>query len=202
MENVKIKCPWCSSVLSVKLVPGIENKSVNCPVCKHKSPFVEFEKVVAAPPKPATPPARPSGAVNPGGERTIYGGATPANGHATTVLPDAGSANACVGRLEIPSTGEVFPLRPGRNVIGRRASQSGANIQISTSQKMISREHFVIDMQSTASMGNAYIVSLAKEQVNPTFVGTNRLEFKDAVLLNNGDIIRLPGDVVVRFVIS
>lgn len=209
-QVVRIKCPWCSSVLSVKMLPGIENKSVNCPVCKHKSPFTQFQQVTVgstSQPRPQQPQRDDStnygGGIPPlgggapgafGADKTAYG----PSGGGTTELPPL--ADDRIGYLEVPSTGESFRLLPGRNIIGRKAKQSNANIQINTAEKMISREHFVIDVQSSPTKGNVHIISLAKEQVNPTFVGSNRLEYKDALLLNSGDIVRLPGNVVVRFV--
>ena len=45
-DIVKIKCPYCGSVLSVKNQIGIESKSVTCPICKQKSPFMDFKKVI------------------------------------------------------------------------------------------------------------------------------------------------------------
>jgi len=174
--------------------PGIESKSVNCPVCKHKSPFTQFRRVEAGgvvAKKPETPS---------GGNADV--GATQRSaapeGDGNTQLPSWD--NAVEPFVEVLSTGEVFPLRMGRNIIGRRSSASHANIQISTGDRMISREHIVIDVQASFALGNKYIVSLAKEQVNPTYVGQNLLGYRDAILLNNGDIIRLPGNVIVRFV--
>ena len=45
-ELVKIKCPSCGKVFIVKSVPGIENASVTCPVCKRKASFMLYQKVV------------------------------------------------------------------------------------------------------------------------------------------------------------
>ena len=46
-EILKIGCPICGSVLSVKNQPGIESKSVTCPICKNKSLFSAFKKIVS-----------------------------------------------------------------------------------------------------------------------------------------------------------
>ena len=194
-QVIRIKCPWCSAVLSVKMQPGIESKSVNCPVCKQKSPFTQFRKVEAGGGSVVKKPESPAGG-NVGDGQTQRSAAPEGDG--TTQLPEWD--NAVDPFVEVLSTGEIFPLRMGRNIIGRRSSASHANIQIATGERMISREHLVIDVQASFSRGNKYIVSLAKEQVNSTYVGQNLLGYRDAILLNNGDIIRLPGDVVVRFV--
>ncbi len=193
-QVIRIKCPWCSAVLSVRMQPGIESKSVNCPVCKHKSPFTQFRRVEIA------------GGVVKKHESPVSGNADSESARRSVDTESDGSTqlpswdNAVDPYVEILTTGEVFPLRMGRNIIGRRSSASHANIQISTSERMISREHIVIDVQTSFALGNKYIVSLAKEQVNPTYVGQNLLGYRDAILLNNGDIIRLPGNMIIRFV--
>ena len=52
-EIIKIKCPWCNAVLSVKNRPDIETKNVTCPVCKQKSAFTQF--TLLTPPSSAVP---------------------------------------------------------------------------------------------------------------------------------------------------
>lgn len=42
---IKIKCPFDGAVLSVKNQPGIERKSVTCPVCRNKYPFTRYTRV-------------------------------------------------------------------------------------------------------------------------------------------------------------
>ncbi|MBR6980680.1 MAG: hypothetical protein IKH88_12720 [Prevotella sp.] len=41
-EIIKIKCPNCKSVLATKNKPGLEKKSITCPMCKQKNPFNKY----------------------------------------------------------------------------------------------------------------------------------------------------------------
>lgn len=46
-DTIKIGCPQCGSVLLVNAVPGIESKTVTCPICKTKQPFAAYRKIEA-----------------------------------------------------------------------------------------------------------------------------------------------------------
>lgn len=171
MDNlIKIKCPWCSAVLTVKNFEGIETKSVTCPVCKQKSPFTKFKKVTGDDEK----------------EKTHYLKGWKA---AEPTDPD----NLMIGRLKVKSSGQTLQLSPGRNVIGRKASASSADIQLETGENhRVSREHIVIEVKKIPGVGFVHYLSLFKERVNPTFYNMRSLLFGDCVILKNGDTISLP----------
>ena len=107
--------------------------------------------------------------------------------------------NLTLGRVKICGTAISYQLRPGRNVIGRKGAKSGADFQIDTGEnRFMSREHIVIEVKKLPSKGFVHYVSLFKEKVNKTSVGDEPLLFGDCIVLNHGDIIKLP-DANLKF---
>ena len=76
-----------------------------------------------------------------------------------------------------------------------------ANFEIATNVKRMSRQHLLIEVKKVAVTGFLHYVSLYGQKANATFVGNSRLEVGDCLVLNDGDIIRLPDnpDISVRF---
>lgn len=177
-DIIKIGCPICGSVLSVQNQLGIESKNVTCPVCKHKSPFSAFKKIVDKE-EPTEYPEQ---------EATRYEEETQINE----------GPNFTLGKLIIPALNISFQLKPGKNLIGRKASGSAVPYQIPCSTKRMSREHLVVEVKKLPGKGFVHFVSLYKQHVNPTFVGQNKLEYGDCVVLHHHDVIHLP-DVDARF---
>ncbi len=173
-DTIKIKCPYCAAVLTVRYIEGIESKRVTCPICKQKSPFTEFRQVADV------------------AEGTQYPDSKGGGGAAVHV-------NSLTGILRVLPSGPVFQLHTGGNIVGRQASQSAADFQIATGEsRRLSREHIVVDVRKVEGKGVVHTVSLCKEKCNPTFVGSAQLEYGDCVILHAGDVIKLP-DVDVRF---
>lgn len=188
-EIIQIKCPFDGAVLSVKNQPGIETKNVTCPICKHKYPFTQFRRVekVAYGADPATE--------YPGGEEhTSY-----AYGRGDGEKTQLGDMNFTIGKIVLAGTNISYQLKPGRNVIGRRGTKSTADFQIDTAEKRsMSREHIVIEVKKVPAKGFTHYVSLFKERVNKTFIGSEPLLYGDCIVLNHGDIIKLP-DATLKF---
>ncbi len=44
-ETIRIGCPVCGSILTVKNQPGIESKRATCPVCGKTSSFASFKRI-------------------------------------------------------------------------------------------------------------------------------------------------------------
>ena len=176
METLDVKCPWCSAVLRIKSAPGMEGKNITCPNCKHTSPFTQFKAVI--------PREEESVTCFPGG---IGNDPTPTK------------ENLIIGRLKIPLSGISYQLLPGKNIIGRKASASTANFQIETGEnKRMSREHLIIEVKRVPSTGFTHLISLYKERVNKTFINSTELLWGDTLIIQHGDIIKLP-DVDIRF---
>lgn len=183
-EIIQIKCPFDGALLSVKNQPGIETKNVTCPICKHTYPFSQFKRVVsnAAQNEPPTEYPDPETPTEIKTGNTVYG-----------------DINLTIGTLTLPGTDITYQLKPGRNVIGRKATKSAADFQIPTGDKRsMSREHIVIEVKKVPGKGFVHCLSLYKEAVNETFVGSEPLVFGDCIVLGDGDIINLP-DASLKF---
>ena len=171
-----MKCPGCSAVLRIKSAPGLEGKNITCPNCKHTSAFTQFKHII--------PIEEESVTCLPGGIRNV---------------PMPTKENLIIGRLVIPLSGISYQLFPGKNIIGRKVTASTANIQIETGDnKRMSREHLIIEVKRIPSSGFSHYVSLYKERVNKTFINSTELLWGDTLILQHGDIIKLP-DVDLRF---
>lgn len=185
-EVIRLKCPFDGKVLMVKRFPGIESKLLVCPVCKNKFPFSQFQFL---------------GVVTPGGARPGYS-EDERTSYEDSSCPGASEMNFILGELKVKGTGETYTLRPGRNVIGRRASKSSADFGIDTGENhRMSREHLVIEVKKVPGKGYVHYASLFKDKVNETLVGREPLLFGDCVVLNHGDVITLPG-AVLKFEIN
>lgn len=189
-EIIQIKCPFDGAVLSVKNQPGIDSKNVTCPICKNKYPFTQFKRVYQ------TDSNEDSGPEYPGGEEEKTSSAYSKNANENT---DYGQMNFTLGRLKILGGNGSYQLKPGRNVIGRRGQKSEANFRIDTGEKRaMSREHVVIEVKKVPGKGFVHYIYLFKEKVNKTYIGNERLLYGDCIVLNNGDVIKLP-DANLKF---
>jgi len=191
-EIIQIKCPFDGAVLSVKNQPGIETKNVTCPICKHKYPFTQFKRVTQTSinDDPDTEYPGEDEHTNYDGEHTSYGEEKTEIGK---------QPNYTLGKVIVVGSGVSYQLRPGRNVIGRKGQKSEAHFQIDTADKRsMSREHIVIEVKKLPLKGFVHYVSLYKEKVNKTSIGNEQLLYGDCIVLNHGDIIKLP-DATLRF---
>ena len=174
METLDVKCPWCSATLRIRKTPGMDGKNITCPNCKNTNHFSKFKLVVPIEESETQLPSPDGG------------------------LPQA-KENLLIGRLIIPLTGSSYQLLPGKNIIGRKASASTANFRIEAGDnKRMSREHLIIEVGRVPSMGYTHLVSLYKEKVNKTFINSTELLWGDTLILQHGDVIKLP-DVDIRF---
>lgn len=184
-EIIQIKCPFDGAVLSVRNQPGIEKKNVTCPICKHKYPFTQFRRVTHASGNDDPDTEYPDR-----DERTRYG-------EEKTEISK--QPNYTLGKVTVVGSGRSYQLRPGRNVIGRQGRKSEADFQIDTADKRaMSREHIVIEVKKIPLKGFVHYVSLYKEKVNTTSIGNEPLLYGDCIVLNHGDVIKLP-DATLRF---
>ena len=185
---IKIKCPRCGAILRVPNADGIDAKTATCPVCKQKLLIGNCERVVHKLEQTAYPTV--------GQQQFSQGGSD------KTSIDDEHIANYTLGRLTVLSTGESFLLRPGRNTVGRKTdSFPHADFEIVTNGNRMSRQHLVIEVKKVPGQGYVHYVSLCGQKANATFVGNNRLEVGDCLVLNDGDVLKLPDrpDISVSF---
>ena len=170
--EIKIKCPNCGARLKVKLKSLNQEISIPCPICKVPSPLKSYALVKDAPQLEHT--EYPDG-----GEHTQMGK----------------QLNETVGQLKIQDSAlSSFQLKMGRNIIGRKANTSKADIQIPLQpiKSRMSREHLIVDVDKVAGKGIVHYLSLYKSGVNETFLNEEKLEVLDRIILKHGDIITLP----------
>ncbi len=192
-EIIQIKCPFDGAVLSVKNQPGIETKNVTCPICKHKYPFTQFRRVPSNQSNDDPETEYPGGdeQTNYDGEHTSY--------ESVGETEIGKQPNYTLGKVTVIGSGISYQLRSGRNVIGRKGQKSEANFQIDTAEKRsMSREHIVIEVKIIPIRGFVHTVFLYKEKVNKTYIGNEPLLYGDCIVLNHGDLIKLP-DATLRF---
>ena len=187
MEDLlKIKCPYCGAVLSVKSQAGIESKNVTCPICKQKSKFRDFKVISEKQNEEAT-------------QYPDYETESGYNARSNRTTQYYEEINLTLGRIKVVSSGKTFQLRIGKNIIGRQAQQSTADIQIPTEgSKRMSREHLIIELKKVQGKGIVHYASLYKQNVNETLINNVPLEYGDCVVLSHGDVINLP-DAKVKF---
>lgn len=162
MAKIIIICPNCHKKLSFSEVPGFLDMLVECPICSYKAKASVYL----------------SGRANESGKD---------NAGAATELVSSDSTKAVGrGRLRLISTGRVFELKPGRNIVGRRANTGTADIQIEGDMYM-SRKHVQIDvMDDNCEYRLVEISSKNIIQLNHTPIKRN-----DIILLQPGDILTL-----------
>lgn len=205
-ENiVRIRCPYCRKLLAVEKQPGIETKTVTCPVCKKRNPFIAFEKVEINQDRTIYPGQNRNMGQDSYSEIIFYktGGGNGAKQDSNSDETIKGNLfNGQIGKLVLVNDrNTVFKLSIGRNVLGRLSQSSHADIQIPTDDRnRMSREHLVIEVKEIPGKGFNHYVSLYKQKLNPTFISGEKLEFGDRVILKDNDIIELP-DVKLKFII-
>lgn len=183
-EKIIIKCPkGCGYETTVDFKEDLLKKPLRCPNCKRSSPFTEWMSVEPVVPEEPIDPEVPVVPEEPVGSDGSVAPLSP-------VIPVAPSSET-LGRVEMLSTGAFCFLRPGKNIIGREASSSAADIQIPdvTGKRRMSREHLVIEV-NTENGYTQYYAYLYKPQVATTFVNDVELQYEKKTLLKDGDVIR------------
>ena len=183
---IHIKCPLCGAVLSLIDEPGLNEKNMTCPVCKQRSQIKDCKRLPIKQQEqtelPTELPDMKRGNEDP--QTTVNMG------------------NFTLAKLKVMPNGPHYLLHTGRNVIGRKHDiGEHADFEIQTNSKRMSRQHLVVEVKKVPGKGFVNYVSLCGQKANATFVGNNRLEVGDCLVLNDGDIIQLPDqpDIKVKF---
>ena len=168
---IPVKCPYCQVGLKVdeqKIPEGIS--SFKCPKCKHDIPlsFLEKNREQRAD-EQDTVIFQPS--KSGGGKLTVF---------------DSEYARE-----------QIFHLREGRYIVGRKAAVSNANIRIETTDKLVSRNHFRIEVRKDSKGGLIHCLS-DNQSKNKTMYNGKFLEENEEVVLRNNDEIRI-GNTLMRF---
>lgn len=95
--------------------------------------------------------------------------------------------------------GNSYELPLGCNSVGRAHATSLANVQITTTDKGMSRVHSVINVIRTNSGNLRCVISNANNK-NATYVNGEKLEDGDEIVLHDGDIVRMSiSEMKVKF---
>ena len=206
-----ITCKMCQTRLTIS-TPG--SPIVRCGNCGYPNPVVVRPGPDLPDGKPMTPPApaMPSAAVPPPSpiqRPTVqaHNGLPPLGGAArATGLPlqDNSLPRNEVGWLVVHdenAPSQTFPLREGRQVIGRKNTGLPCDLMIATQDPYMSRNHCVLEVKRGKSGGYDYLISDRKMthgtpenmSSNGTYVNAlaKPLQPNDVVYLNDGDTIQL-----------
>lgn len=167
MGIIIVVCPQCRSRLSIKNVPGIQNKLLQCPVCKYKAKVSLYQ----------------IGQAGKGG----LGASDEA-----TQLPSSQKINTNVGQLHVIQTNQICELREGTQVIGRLANSGNADLQIggdNYSDKFMSRRHVQIDVVKTAHGLEHHLVEIGAKNI-PQLNGKD-VQRGEIIVLHFGDKLTL-----------
>lgn len=185
MKILKIQCPKCGVIISLRNVPNLLTKSLECPRCHCVNKIVDYYL-----PQSEQKEVRDEGA-------TRYAGHLNPQNNNRNLQNGLPEVKEKLGTLLDKSTGEKYQLLNGRNVIGRKSNTSSSNVQILTSDLHVSRQHFYIDVDKNGA-GYYYVISNANKR-NKTKVNEQILDNGDQIQLTKGDVIQI-GSVKLEFV--
>lgn len=170
---MKITCPSCNSALTIKAVPGIEDKTLVCPVCKFKAKVSVFMNASAA--------------------KSAHGASSD-----DTVMPGWGSGITIAppvkrnpGRFRIVQTGQFIDLKPGHHTVGRSCNPPKSTIMIGSpvySDPYMSRCHIQLDIVEGPAGLQHRLKDLGK---NTTKLNGNEIPQGSIVVLKYGDKITI-----------
>lgn len=173
---VKIKCPNCGAVLSVKEVSGLNEKVIRCPVCGERQPFSKYKEL-----KPVSE------------DDTELYKSDSAKGEDETEINTGGKENTVIvnsGYLFDMNTQKKYSLKDGVNYVGRSAvsTPEKVNVRIDTSDMGFSRSHLRLEVVKSAEV-RKYKVSIDACK-NLTFLNGEKMEKMDVFFLKDGDTIK------------
>lgn len=170
METMKIKCPNCGAILTVRCIPNMETKSVTCIVCKMSNPFSKYSEVKEQDYDPEDTEVKKKVCRDDGREEDT-------ESEKEVFLCDA-------------STQKRYRLKEGLNLVGRKTykSDSVADVPIETLVKGFSRSHFYVEVM-LYDVDLKLKMYLAKNK-NETFVNSERIEKDERIMLQDGDVIK------------
>ena len=173
-KTLRVRCPNDKSILPIYDQPGIEKAFITCPICGKRMPFKSFQIV----------------------DDTVSDIDDIPEGETEVVL--SSDQYHRLGTLKDMSTDDIYKLKRGKNIIGRKSTDSSADIQLPCGEsKRMSREHLVIQVDGNSVEGYVFYASLYKAKENATYIGDAKIEYGDSIILNDGDIIKLPDKTIV-----
>ena len=176
MSTVNIKCPKCGQTSQVAIPTGVEEMKYACPHCA-KSLKLVFK--------------------NNQGQEPNDSGKTKLNLPKRKKEEQGGASEATRVPSSVIFNGREFPLNEGRNIVGRAASSSEADIQLPTNDMYLSRNHSQITVY-LLNDGNVKATFSNYKNKNKSFVDGQQIEDDEEVILTDGVEIKM-GNTIIRF---
>ena len=163
MEKKNVKCPACGVVLEVKNTMNEAVKIITCPQCG-ASLRVRFQQQAANEPLDA---------------RTHLAGS--GGGYETQLV----MGKSTEGKAFIVCEGKQYELQEGRNIVGRKAKSSTADIQLDVDDLYMSRQNAMMNVYKTS--GVVTVTISCYKNKNSIIIGKKELLNGDELVLSNGD---------------
>ena len=168
---IPVKCPHCKVGLKVdeqKIPRGID--TFKCPKCKHDIPlsFIDNKRDNLK-----------------GESSTVVFQQSKVEDGRLTVFPNENTKE------------QIFHLREGHYIMGRKTVASNADIRIETADKMMSRNHARIEVKKDAKRGLIHCLT-DNQSKNRTMYNGTFLDEGEEVVLQDNDEIRI-GNTLLRF---
>jgi len=168
---IPVKCPHCHVGLKVdkeKIPQGIE--TFKCPKCKQEIPLSFIDNKRNTHSNETT---------------TVVFHSSKVEGGKLTVLPEGNTRE------------QVYHLREGNYIVGRKVAVSNADIRIETDDKMMSRNHARISVKKDAHGGVIHCLS-DNHSKNRTMHNGQYLDESEEVVLQDNDEIKI-GNTLLLF---
>lgn len=178
---LKIRCVHCGAKLTIRNQVNIEKLSVECPNCHEKFKVSEGMQSMSANQSKTSD------------EDTIYRQSKGSDTEDT--IFNSGQRNP--GRLVEIATGRTYPLKPGRNTIGRTSESTPTDISVDDPSRRMSRQHAIIEVRTMADGTFRHFLYNWKNK-NSTCVDGHQLMQNDNIVLRDGQMIKF-GPVTMRF---
>lgn len=170
MDTILVTCPNCRTRLSIKNEPGIQEKTLACPICKFKAKVSQYML----------------GQAGKGGQ-----GAS----DDPTQLPAhlEQQVKNDTGQMRVIQTDQICELRLGSQVIGRLASSGNADLQIGSDNykdMYMSRRHVQIDVVKNPKGGvEHHLVEIGSKNIIK--LNGKDIQRGDKIVLKFGDKLTL-----------
>lgn len=193
-EELIIRCPSSGHKFKIKAdAEVLKTGYFKCPKCGYTAPFPvvlkwnEYENSAHhGGKKSASQPMAPQPQLSPAQSAALNCKTKIANGSNGANSPIINPPHAAGPHLCVPSVGLRIPLQVGNYVLGRKSSDSQANIHIAPDPYM-SRQHAFLQVIRTATGISLQIKPL--NQYNPVYVNKVSLNMNENRVLRKGDTI-------------
>ncbi len=179
MEIKRVVCKACGVKLEIKNPTGEAVKIIRCPRCKATLQVMFHQPVASAP-----APASPDETVLPQHKLTVEKAPSPDE----TILPPRNTVADPLPLLMCDD--EEYTLKVGQNIVGRRSENGAATVQITTSDRTMSRAHALINVVRLANGSHKAVISNYHNKNHITVNGVE-LQRDEQLVLSHGAVVEL-----------